>query len=67
MQPLPTPTQSQPTTRAHRVTAVEAGLAERLERGEVVVFAPGVLPLPSEEDLVFLRVEGHIGLEALGR
>ena len=57
MQPLPTPPQPVPATRAHRVGAVEPGLAERLERGEVVVFAPGVLPLPSDDDLLFLRKE----------
>lgn len=29
--------------------------AERLERGEVLRFAPGAVPLPSDEDLEFLR------------
>jgi len=34
-----------------------SGLPERLERGEILVFPKGALPLPSEDDLVFLRRE----------
>ena len=33
------------------------GLAENLERGEILLFEPGALPLPPEEDLEFLRAE----------
>jgi hypothetical protein len=32
-------------------------LAESLERGEILMFPPGALELPSEEDLAFLRDE----------
>ncbi len=32
-------------------------LAERLERGDILFFEPGVLTLPSDDDLEFLRVE----------
>ena len=34
-----------------------ADAAERLERGEILRFAPGLLPLPADEDLAFLREE----------
>jgi hypothetical protein len=49
-----------PAPSLHRVGADElgrGGLASRLERGEVLVFAQGTLPLPPEDDLVFLRKE----------
>lgn len=35
----------------------EPRLVERLERGDVLLFAPGALTLPPEEDLEFLRRE----------
>jgi hypothetical protein len=32
-------------------------LEEKLEQGKVILWQPGLLPLPSEDDLVFLRTE----------
>ena len=43
--------------RARHISATDENLAESLERGEILVFEAGALPLPPEEDLEFLRVE----------
>ena len=37
--------------------AQPSGLEERLERGEILYFPPGLLPLPRASDLAFLRSE----------
>src|SRR5262245_15375890 len=37
------------------ITDASTTLAERLEQGELVVFAPGAVPLPTDDDLGFLR------------
>lgn len=39
----------------HLAPGGSRALEERLERGDVLLFAPGQLPLPPEEDLAFLR------------
>jgi len=43
--------------RERVVTAPAGDSAEALERGEILVFPPGSLALPSEDDLEFLRVD----------